>query len=159
MNETDDKSIAEELAEAINVLANSHIAIPEDGVLELLHRGYSRARAEKLYLFIETAFGRVMIERLAGVVFAETYIVATVDGVQTEFKFADDPYYEHAIHIANGLVENKVWNIVRAVAVRSAELSAFSKGFENGENLEGSVFAPLRWNSNLPVSAWESFSQ
>lgn len=159
MNETKDKKIAEELGEATNVLANTQFTTPEDCVLELLSRGYSRARAEKLYFFLETVFGRIMIERLARVVFAETYIVESADGMQAEFNFADDPYYRHAIHIASGLADNKVRDIVLPIAVRSAELSAFSQASESGEDLDGSTFSPPRWESALPAFAWESFSQ
>lgn len=162
MQEVNDEKLAKELLDAIRVLANSEIATPGDAILELESRGHSRLRAEKLYLFIETAFGRVLIERHANVVFGDTYIVESADGRETEYRFADDEYHEHAFHLAHSFVENnnegKAREVVRAIGLRSAELSAFSKALESGDDVEGSVFQPLRWTSALPASDWERFS-
>jgi hypothetical protein len=163
VEEPNHKSLSEELSDAIIVLADIKLPTPQDAMLKLESLGHSRLVAEKLYLFVETAFGRVLIERLANVVFSETYIVESADGKQTEYVFADDAYHEHAFHLAYSFVENrsqeKARDVVLAIGSRSAELSVFSKAFESGLDTEGSVFAPLRWNSALPASAWESFSR
>jgi len=162
VHEDSDKRLAKELSDGISVLANTEIATPEEAILELVSQGHSRLRAEKLYLFIETAFGRVLIQRLANVIFGDTYIVESAEGKEIEFRFADDEYNEHAINLAYNFVENskqeRAREIVYAIGARSAELSAFTKARESGEDLEGSVFAPIRWESGLPASAWESFS-
>jgi len=154
------KSLSEELLDAILVLADLTTTTPEDAILKLVSLGHSRLSAEKLYFFVETAFGRVLIERLANVVFSETYIVESVDGEQTEYVFADDVYHQHAFHLAYSFVENssqeKAREVARAIGLRSAELSAFSKALDRGQDMEGSVFHPVRWSSGLPASAWKS---
>lgn len=157
MEEADEKRLAE-VSEVTKVLADTQILTPEDAVLELLSRGYSRARAEKLYFFVELAFGRMIIVQLEEIEFPETYIVESADGKQTEYTLTDDPYYADAVHVAYCLIQNKVNEIVRSVALRSAELSAFSNALESSAKLEGAEFYPPRWTSALYSSDWENLS-
>jgi len=163
VEEPNEKRLTEELSDAILVLADAQLTTPEAAILELVSRGHSRLSAERLYLFVETAFGRVLIERLANVVFSDSFIVESADGKEIECRFADDVYHDHSFHLAYSFVENgnqeKARDVVRARGLRSAELSAFSQARESGEDVEGSVFQPLRWTSGLTASAWESFSK
>lgn len=162
MEEASD-NVSKELFDAILVLADIEIGTPEDAILELVSRGHSRLCAEKLYFFLETVFGRVLIERLANVVFADTYIVESADGKQLELVFADDVYHDHAFRLAYSFVDNsgqeKARDVVRAVGLRSAEFSAFSQARDGGLDVEGSVFQPIRWTSGLPASDWENSSK
>lgn len=163
MEELNERRLTEQLSDAILVLADTHLATPEAAILALESRGHSRLSAEKLYLFVTTAFGRVLIERLAKVVFSDIYMVHSADGQEIEYRFADDAYHDHSFHLAYRFVENgnqeKARDAVRAIGLRSAELSAFSQARESGEDVEGSVFQPIRWTSALTASAWESFSK
>lgn len=156
------EKLSKELHDALLVLSDTHIKTPVDAVRELISRGHSPLRSEKLYLFIEMAFGRVLIKRLANVVFDDSYIVESADGKVTQYSFADDEYFDHAFHLAYGFIENidqgNARDVVLAIGGRSAELSAFCKAKESGEDVEGAVFQPLRFSSSLPASDWKSFS-
>jgi len=145
-----------EIADAIRVLADPANREPVDAINELVSRGYSQARSERLYFVLELAFGRAVIEKLGVTTFPETYILDSADGKEIEHHLLGDPHYQIALGAARSMVQEGPRDVLVGISLRSAELAAVNEMLSKGLTLKRLL--PSRWSSSLNASEWEVFS-
>lgn len=122
----------------------------EDEVVRVLQeRGYSPSSAEKLNVFVPSAFSWALLRRMGVRSFPSYFVAIDVRGAEVQLPIAGEHYFTAALELAyttleNGWSEDLSRQAFETVASRSAEMGAANKTLTAGESLEGASLQPLK---------------
>jgi hypothetical protein len=114
----------------------------------LQNKGYSAVQAEKLTVFVPSAFACALLHKM-GVSLASHYIAVARDGSDVTLPIGDEHYYTAALGIAHHTLEHG-WSdtlprlVFEAVIARSAEMDAANGALNAGDSIAGGRLNPLR---------------
>jgi hypothetical protein len=156
-------SIGHELAvqavrETTRVMASAHGASEADIVNRLTGLGYSASNAEKLNVFVPSAFAWALLRRMGVESFPSHYVALDAGGGEVNVPVASEHYFTAALRLAFETLEGG-WNEdlsreqFEAVIARSADMNAANKALNAGESIAGAALQPLRV---LRISAEEA---
>ena len=110
--------------------------------------GYSKIEAEKLNVFVPSAFSWPVLEKLGVSTFPRVFIAASANGHHVEFPVLEQHYFTAALALASSIFHNG-WTTeiprwkYEAVADRSAEINIINSVYANGGSTEDSTLRPL----------------
>jgi hypothetical protein len=122
--------------------------ITEGGLSSLLQsKGYSAVHAEKLSVFVPSAFACAMLHKM-GIPLAQHYVALSHDGKEVSLPVAQERYFTAALGLAHDALENG-WSpalprkAFEHIISRSAEMGAANKALNQGIPLAGASLQPL----------------
>jgi hypothetical protein len=133
---------------AIHVIAADPEADDEGVVRALTATGVSPLDAELLMVFVPSAFGLVLAQRLGVSTLPTTYQVQDVGGAWVSRPLAEQHYFAAALGVAYEVME-RGWGepieraAFEACAYRSAEFACVNEALNAGVDVTGSQLHPL----------------
>ncbi len=124
--------------------------ISEDGlVTALVALGYRMIDAEKLCLFVPSAFTWATMKRMGVKAFPSTYIVSDAAGNDVALPIASEHIFTAALFLAHetlthGWSQELPRSTFEAVACRSAEMDALNQALDAKVNLAEAKLRPSR---------------
>ena len=153
----DRTSALKAVIDAMNIMA-SNVNVSEDEVVRLLcEQGYSRIAAEKLNVFVPSAFSWPVLKQLGLSSLPDHFVATASDGTKVKISVANQHYFTAALTLAystfqNGWTETVPRSTYEVVAARSAEMKAIDKVYADGGSVEGATLGSLQL---LRISAEE----
>jgi hypothetical protein len=143
----DHSSALKGVIDAIGVLATN--ACEDEVVLLLQQKGYSRIEAEKLNVFVPSAFSWIVLKRLGVTSLPNHFVAKDACNNEVEIPISSQHYFTAALTLAYSTFENGWSNTVsrktyEAVAARSAEMDIVNKVLDQGGSVDGSTLSPLQ---------------
>ncbi|QBF28027.1 hypothetical protein EXN22_20915 [Pseudomonas tructae] len=145
-HETDHACALAGVMDALPLLADD---LDEDDVAAALQQqGYSRLDAEKLTMFVPSAFSWVVLKRLGIVSLPNHFVAYDEDDKAVKVPVAGQHYFTAALTLAYETFEHG-WSAAvprstfERVAGRSAEMDAVNKALEELGSVEGATIQPL----------------
>ena len=123
--------------------------ISEDELSRLLQdRGYSLATAEKLTVFVPSAFAWSVLKDLGLASFPNHFIAENAAGEKVEISMADQHYFTAALQVAfstfaKGWSETITRGTYEHIAARSAEMNIVDHLYSTGGSLAEATLQPL----------------
>lgn len=146
--EIDHSSATKGVIDTISAI-ESNTSIGEDELVNFLQKkGYSRIEAEKLNVFVPSAFSWPIIKKLEIDSLPDHFIAMSIDGAEVRIEVGSQHYFTAALVLAFSTIENG-WNAIvsrkayETVAGRSAEMDAVNKVLDAGGSLRGATLSPL----------------
>jgi hypothetical protein len=145
----DHAAALEGVISTINIIA-SNTNVSEDELIHLLRdRGYSRIAAEKLNVFVPSAFSWPVLKKLGLASFPDHFLATGSDGAEVKIPIASQHYFTAALTLAystfqNGWTETLPRSVYEVVAARSAEMDIINKVYEDGGSVEEGTLSPLQ---------------
>ena len=131
---------------AVEVMGKNSNLDDQRLVEELLAEGFSVEEANRLVLFVPSAFARPVLESLGVEHFAETVSVPKKGGGTIEVPLRGIDVYTGALALIRGEVASHglPGEYFRFLAIRSAEIDAANKALNAGDSLKGGKWASAR---------------
>ena len=146
-HETDHACALAGVMDALPLLADD---LDEDEVAAALQQqGYSRRDAEKLTMFVPSAFSWVVLKRLGIASLPNHFIAFDEDDSAVKVPVVDQHYFTAALTLAYETFEHG-WSTAvprstfERVAGRSAEMDAVNQALELEGSVEGATIQPLQ---------------
>ena len=127
--------------------------LPAKSELEIIERlkakGYSEVHAEKLNVFVPSAFAWALLKRMGVSTFPNHYIALTHDRREKQLPLAQEHFFTAALQLAyqtleQGWTESLSRQTFETVLSRSAEMSAANQALNADESLAGASLQALR---------------
>jgi hypothetical protein len=122
----------------LNAIAAAPDASDEDLTETLLAAGLAKPQVLLAVLFVPLACGRLLMAGL-GIRFSSLYVLLSADGTPVERGTIDDA----PIYIAAQAAAAARRDLVKAVALRSAEVNAVNQALNAGSNPANLAMAPI----------------
>ena len=147
----------ENIIKATKIMALDNFKESEEVLQQLENAGFSRIDAEKLFFFIQLAFGRSFLLRFGIETIPNDFIVDTIDENQLNLSLQNEKFYNCAFAIAEkhfneGYVPKEIFN---KAALWSAELNAANSALKAGDEIRGGTLLTPKWYSTLKAKDWQ----
>nr|BFD42820.1 hypothetical protein FFPRI1PSEUD_43190 [Pseudomonas sp. FFPRI_1] len=145
----DHDSAHQGVLDALELMAGHPEASEDEIVQLLLERGYSPIAAQKLTVFVPSAFSWIVLKRLGVKHLPNHFIALDEAGQEVRVPVSSQHYFTAALTLAYNTFENG-WSKILSrktyemVADRSAEMAAANQALYRGESLQGTALEPLR---------------
>lgn len=147
--------------DTIDILSMNE-GISEDELSRRLQdKGYSFASAEKLTVFVPSAFAWPVLKRLGLATFPDHFTAKNAAGEEVEIYIADQHYFTAALQLAfstleNGWSESITRSTYERIAARSAEMNIVNRVYSEGGSVAGATLNPLLLGRISAESALDS---
>jgi hypothetical protein len=133
----------------VNIVARSPKISELELVAALESEGFSHLHAEKLCLFVPSAFAWALLKRMGLQSFPDHYVALDRFGKEVQLPIASEHYFAGALQLAYETLEQGWGPILskqkfQSILVRSAEYGATDKLLRSGKSLAGAELLPLR---------------
>jgi hypothetical protein len=135
--------------DAVRLMAELPAKSEQEIVERLRAMGYSEVHAEKLNVFVPSAFAWALLKRMGVSAFPNHYIALTRDRREKQLPLEQEHFFTAALQLASqtleeGWTEGLSRQTFETVIARSAELNAANKALNEGDSLAGASLQPLR---------------
>lgn len=137
------------VCDALRIMAASP-NVTEDAIVDgLTELGYSVADAEKLNVFVPSAFAWALLRRMGVASFPSHYIALDARGTEVNFPVASEHYFTAALTLAFETLDGG-WSAelsmeqFQTVIARSADMNAANAALNSGASIVGAALQPLR---------------
>lgn len=133
----------------MRIMASARSASEDEIVKRLTGLGYSASSAEKLNVFIPSAFAWALLRRMGVESFPSHYVALNALGGEVNLPVASEHYFTAALNLAFETLEGG-WNEelsreqFEAVIARGAEMDAANNALNIGKSIAGAALQPLR---------------
>jgi hypothetical protein len=133
----------------VNIVSKSPRLRDLELILALEAEGFSHLHAEKLCVFVPSAFGWALLKRMGLRSFPSHYVVFNRLGAEVELPIAREHYFTAALQLGFEILE-RGWTpyltkeTFTNVLVRSAECGVLNKFLNSGKSLADAKLLPLR---------------
>jgi hypothetical protein len=143
------ESAMQAVRETTRIMASARDASEDDIVNRLTAMGYSTSSAEKLNVFVPSAFAWALLRRMGVESFPSHYVALDADGSEVNVPVAREHYFTAALKLAfetleSGWSEDLSREKFEAVTARSADMDAANKALNAGVSIAGAALQPLR---------------
>jgi hypothetical protein len=135
--------------DALRIVAAVPEASEDDIVNRLVGLGYTVSDAEKLNVFVPSAFAWVLLRRMGVASFPSHYIALNERGEEVNVPIGSEHYFTGALTLAFETLEGGWSELLsreqfEAIIARSPYMDAANKALNSGESLSGGALQPLR---------------
>jgi len=143
----------EEARSAVLTVVNTISKSPRLGELELVSaleaEGFSHLHAEKLCIFVPSAFASALLKRMGLQSFPSHYVALNRFGAEVELPIAREHYFTAALQLGfealeRGWTPDLTKEKFTTVLLRSAEYGALNKLLDSGKSVADARLLPLR---------------
>uniref|UniRef100_UPI001E4E2200 hypothetical protein n=1 Tax=Pelomonas sp. KK5 TaxID=1855730 RepID=UPI001E4E2200 len=143
------ESAMQAVHDALRVLASAPEASEDAIVNRLTELGYSVAHAEKLNVFVPSAFAWALLRRMGVAGFPNHYIALDARGAEVNVPIETEHYFTAALTLAFNTLEGG-WSDelsreqFQMIIARSADMNAANAALNSGASIAGATLEPLR---------------
>ena len=145
----DHTAALEAVMDAVHVISEKDSINDDEVVFHLQNLGYTKVEAEKLNVFVPSAFSWPVLKKLGVASFPSIFIAIDKDGTEVKFPIANYHYFTAALTLAYeifqyGWTKEIPRSTYEAIAGRSAEMDIVNTVYNKGGSVEGATLNPLK---------------